>query len=61
MLQRAIETVAEEPRRGRSCDEIRGGYRKYTAGSHILFYRVVDVGIDVMRILHGRMDFERHL
>ena len=36
-------------------------YRKYGAGSHVLFYRSVKAGIDIVRILHGRMDFEQHL
>jgi toxin ParE1/3/4 len=60
-LQRAIETVAQEPREGRACDEIRRGYWKYPAGSHVLFYRSMKAGVDIVRILHSRMDFERHL
>jgi toxin ParE1/3/4 len=60
LLQSAIDTVADEPRKGRASDEVRQGYRKYAAGSHMLFYRVIDTGIDVIRILHSRMDFERH-
>jgi toxin ParE1/3/4 len=62
LLQDAIETVADDPRKGRPCDDIRAGYRKYAAGSHMLFYRSAGAGgIDVVRILHGGMDFERHL
>jgi toxin ParE1/3/4 len=61
LLVRAIETVAESPRRGRPCNEVRRGYRRYLAGSHIIFFRKVKTGIDVIRILHGAMDFERHL
>lgn len=61
LLQRAIETVADDPRRGRPCGDVRAGYRKYPAGSHRLFFRKADAGIDIVRILHGRMDFERHL
>jgi toxin ParE1/3/4 len=45
LLQRAIETVADDPRRGHPA----------------LFYRAVDAGIDIVRILHSRMNFERHL
>ena len=46
---------------GRSCDEVRSGYRKHAVGSHGLYYRVVggDV-IDVVRVLHQRMDVDRH-
>jgi toxin ParE1/3/4 len=61
LLQRAIETIADDPRKGRSCDEVREGYRKYSAGSHMLLYREVDAGVDIVRVLHSRMDFERHL
>jgi toxin ParE1/3/4 len=61
VLQAAIETVAKEPRKGRACDEVRKGYRKYPAGSHMVFYRRARSGIDIVRILHRRMDFERHL
>ncbi|HZT49191.1 MAG TPA: type II toxin-antitoxin system RelE/ParE family toxin [Hyphomicrobiaceae bacterium] len=61
IVQKAIETVAEEPRRGRACDEVRRGYRKYAAGSHVLFYRSVKGSIDIVPILHSRMDFKQHL
>jgi toxin ParE1/3/4 len=56
-----IAYVASDPRRGRSCDEIRVGYYKYTVASHVLFFRTVSDGIDIVRILHGNMDFDRHL
>ena len=60
-LHRAIETVANDPDRARSCDHIRAGYRKYSAAAHVLFFRSITDGIEVVRILHQRMDFERHL
>lgn len=61
-LQRTIERVAANPSIGRVCDEIRPGYRKLAAGSHTLFYRVTVEGlIDIGRVLHQRMDTDRHL
>jgi toxin ParE1/3/4 len=60
LIGAAIETVAKWPKRGKTCDRIREGYRKYPAGSHIVFYRVTDTGIDVVRVLHRRRDFDRH-
>lgn len=60
-IQRAVETVAKDPRRGRPCDDVREGYFKFSVGSHILFYRCDGALIDVVRILHQRMDFDRHL
>lgn len=60
-LWRAIETVAADPGRGRACDEIRPGYFKFLSGSHVLFYRKATKKIDIVRILHQRMDFDVHL
>lgn len=61
LIAEAFELIAEMPERGRSCDGIREGYRKYPVDSHILFYREIADGVDVVRILHQRMDFDRHL
>ncbi|TWS22632.1 type II toxin-antitoxin system RelE/ParE family toxin [Tsukamurella sputi] len=41
--------------------EIRDGYRRYTVGSHLIFYRARSEGVDVVRVLHQRMDPTRHL
>jgi toxin ParE1/3/4 len=60
-IRKAIETLERDPRRGRSCDEVRPGYRKYPAGSHVIFFRLAEEKIDVIRILHQRMDFDQHL
>ncbi|MDB6090359.1 MAG: plasmid stabilization protein ParE [Gammaproteobacteria bacterium] len=56
-----IEAAADKPSLGRECSEVRQGYRKYPSGSHVLFYRLTADGIDVVRILHERMDYERHI
>jgi toxin ParE1/3/4 len=56
-----MDLIGTKPDRGRSCDEIRPGYRKFSVGSHVVFYRVTDVGSDVVRILHRRMDFTSRL
>ena len=61
VLQQGIEQIVGDPRKGRSCDQIRPGYRKYSVGSHMIFYRVVDDNVEIVRILHQQMDFERHL
>ena len=60
-LQRAIERVAVDPAIGPACDDIRVGYRKLPSGSHVIFYREVDDAIEVIRILHQRMDLDDRL
>lgn len=60
-IRAAIERVADDPDRGRACDEIREGYSRYRIGSHVLFYVERSEGVDVIRILHQRMDPARHM
>lgn len=59
-LRAAIERVAVAPDRGPACDEICEGYRRYSIGSHVLFYIERTDGLDAVRILHQRMDPSRH-
>jgi toxin ParE1/3/4 len=50
------------PTIGRACNDVRPGYRKHAVGSHTLYYRIgSDDVIDVVRVLHQRMDADRHL
>lgn len=61
-VQRAINRLVDNPLIGRQCDEVRVGYRKHAVGSHTLYYRIIDGGvIDIVRVLHKRMDVDRHL
>ncbi|WP_028280903.1 type II toxin-antitoxin system RelE/ParE family toxin [Arthrobacter sp. H5] len=60
-MRAAIERIASDPHRGRTCDDIREGYRRYGIGSHLVFYIDKSDSVDVIRILHQRMDPTRHL
>lgn len=56
-IRDACAALAAGSRIGKAIDEIRPGYRKLAVGSHILFYRIGNVGrIEIVRILHQRMD-----
>lgn len=57
----AIGRVAADPRRGRVCDEIRDGYRRYSIGSYLVLYVESAEGVDVVRILHQRLEPTRHI
>ena len=61
LLEAAIAAVAADPTIGQACDDVRPGYRMRFVGSHILFYRTTMTALIVVRILHQRMDVERHL
>ena len=60
-LEQAMETVARDPRRARKCDDIRPGYRRFSGGSHIIFFLTKSDRIEIIRVLHQRMDFDQHL
>ena len=60
-IQHGCGIIADDPRLGRPCDDIRAGYRKFKSGSHFLFYRPINDGVEIVRILHSSMDFNQHL
>ncbi|SFF03950.1 toxin ParE1/3/4 [Nitrosomonas sp. Nm166] len=60
-LDSAFHDLADQPDIGRACDDIREGYFKYGVGKHVIFYRQTKGLIEIIRILHGRMDIEQHL
>lgn len=62
MLDISFQQLAANPHKGKDCSEIRIGYRKLDAGSHVIFYRqTVAPAIEIVRILHGHMDIETRL
>jgi toxin ParE1/3/4 len=61
-LAEACQDLADRRKQGRAIDDIRAGYYKLAAGSHFLFYRLAGDGtIDIVRILHQRMDIPERL
>lgn len=47
---------------GRVRSEIWAGLLSYPCNKHIIFFRRTDAGdVEILRVLHERMDFERHL
>lgn len=62
LLYAAAEDLATGRKVGRSAEHIRDGYARYDVESHVLFYRAMRSGeIEIVRILHVRMDHGRHL
>jgi toxin ParE1/3/4 len=58
----AFHMLAERPEAGAACDSIKAGYRKFPNGSHVIFYRhLSNTEIEIVRILHKRMDPARQL
>jgi toxin ParE1/3/4 len=60
-IRDTVARLAEHPQAGQAAEHIATSYRKQRSGSHIIFYVVRSYGIEVVRILHGRMDLPAHL
>jgi toxin ParE1/3/4 len=58
-LERCAKMLAVNPLLGRPCNWIRSGLFRFEKGRHILFYRRVEDGILVSRILHQSMLAEK--
>lgn len=57
-IEKTIHLLADKPLIGRRRDELGSGIRCFPVGHHVVFYYVIDQGIDVLRLLHGMRDFE---
>jgi toxin ParE1/3/4 len=61
-LNDGFELLADAPDTGQDVSHIREGYRKHQVGRHVIFYRSTpEDDIEVVRVLHERMDTDRHL
>ncbi len=61
-LWAVIEEHSSDLTKSVDISDVRKGYRKVRSGYHVIFFKLTKVGvIDVVRILHQKMDFDRHL
>lgn len=67
LIEEAIETIATDPTAGRERFEVRDGIlahhiaQRGRNASHLLYYRVVLGAVQLVRVLHERMDPDLHL
>jgi toxin ParE1/3/4 len=60
-LGRCFERLAEFPGLGRNVDHLRRGYFRFHHASHTVYFVSIPDGIRIIRVLHQRMDPDRHL
>ncbi len=58
-----IEYLADNPNSGKDFNHIRKHYRCSKVKSHLIFYRQIEKqkDIEIIRVLHQRMDIENRL
>jgi toxin ParE1/3/4 len=56
LLIHHFQILGENPRAGRHRDELRPSYRSFPTGAYLIFYRIAEPGVCVMRVVHGHRD-----
>jgi toxin ParE1/3/4 len=57
-IESKFRLLAQFPSSGRVRDELLAGLRSYPAGDFVIFYRILDTTVEVVRVLHGRRDVD---
>ncbi len=60
-LENCFAQLADFPQLGRSIEHLRRGYFRLEHERHTIFYIRTKTGVRIVRVLHERMDPERHL
>ncbi len=60
-FQACFDSLLDNPRLGRSAEEIEPGLRRIRQQAHVIFYKPGNGEILIVRILHHSRDVERHL
>lgn len=50
-------TLASMPQVGRQREELSSRLRSFPVGNYIIFYRPIENGVEIARVLHGARDF----
>jgi toxin ParE1/3/4 len=60
-LDRAVQHLGQFPEIGIQRNILGRSYRSFRVEHHVIFYRIVLDAIEIVRILHERVDPSRHL
>jgi toxin ParE1/3/4 len=55
-IREAVRAAAKAPLQAAPADHFNDTMRKITIGSHIIFFRIADGSIEILRVMHGAMD-----
>jgi toxin ParE1/3/4 len=59
-LGKRMDFLAAHPAHGKKRHNLPDTPYSYHEGKHVIFFRAVPNGIEVIRVLHDAMDFPRH-
>jgi len=56
MVLSRFPKLAAMPELGRQCEELSARVRSFPVGRYVIFYRPMENGIEIVRVLHGARD-----
>ena len=56
-----IERLSSHPELSYARVDIRTGYRSLNVSQHIVFYKITNEEVQIIRVLHKSVDVQRHL
>jgi toxin ParE1/3/4 len=56
VIAEKCELYATRPELGERCDEFAPRVRRFPVGNYVVFYKPLDSGIQVLRVLHASRD-----
>ena len=60
-LWKKFEQILADPQRWRRRDDLFPGCQIAAQGKHVILFRVQDTVLEIVRILHGAMDYPRQI
>ena len=55
-LTRYFALLGDNPYAGRRRNDLRAGYRSFPVREYLVFYRIAEPGVQILRIVDGRRD-----
>ncbi len=56
-IRERSHSYAGQPEMGELRSQFGPGVRVFSFGDYVVFYRTIDDGIEILRVLHGRRDY----
>ncbi|MHC5597495.1 MAG: type II toxin-antitoxin system RelE/ParE family toxin [Nostoc sp.] len=57
-MKQQCKLLADFPNMGQSCDNFGNGLRSFLVEDYLIFYRPIDDGVEVVRLVSGYRDVE---
>ena len=60
-IENKCRLLSDNPKMGPTRDDIRAGMRIIPVGNYLIFYRLIERHVDIVRVLHGARDLKNIL